>query len=134
VASTIVKKWPTPSLKQQAYTLRKTQGLTDEQIVQKFVADGKMCAASKPSVSPSTPLAKPSAYNPPGQPPGVSFTEITEQTYSNYLLLCINGKGDIRIATEIRNYLDKTKQLMPTAKEDDSPAAYFTEAEECVDS
>jgi len=133
VASTIVKKWPTPSLKQQAYTLRKTLGLTDDQIVQKFVADGKMCAPAKPA----KPLARPSpAYPPEAVTSGVSFTidEITEDTYKQCLKLCIQGKMDIRIVTEIRNYLDKTKQLMPTSKEDASPACYFTEAEECVDS
>jgi hypothetical protein len=36
---------------------------------------------------------------------------VDEDAYVRYLLKCINGEGDIRVCTEIRNYLDKKKAI-----------------------
>ena len=48
---------------------------------------------------------------PPTPPPGV-VKDITEDTYKNYLVRVINeNDADIRICTEIRNYLDKKKAI-----------------------
>ena len=55
---------------------------------------------------------------PPDQPdqskkgPDPTFKDITEETYKGYLIRVINeNDADIRICTEIRNYLDKKKAL-----------------------
>lgn len=42
------KKWPSPSLRQQAYVLRK-RGMTDAEILQKFIQEGKMTKVKAPS-------------------------------------------------------------------------------------
>jgi hypothetical protein len=110
----MVRKWPTSSLKVQACNIRKTAKLnnqpipTDEEIYQIFVRQGKLT----PTKTPNPPA------NPPGSlaSPGVSFAKIDEETYQQYLLLCMNGQGDIRVCTEIRNYLDKTQALQPKAR------------------
>lgn len=42
----------------------------------------------------------------------VKITDITEETYKNYLIRLINSSDvDIRVCTEIRNYLDKKNIL-----------------------
>lgn len=53
--------------------------------------------------------------------PGATSSKIeiiTEESYEQYLLKCINNEGDIRICTEIRNYLDKTQQLTKGKKDE----------------
>jgi hypothetical protein len=58
------------------------------------------------------------APDPPDRPPASPPTppkDITEDTYRDYLIRVINeNDADIRICTEIRNYLDKKKALKTT--------------------
>lgn len=48
-----------------------------------------------------------------------NFREINEDTYKFYLLRCVNEHAvDIKICTEIRNYLDKKKAIQQQAPEE----------------
>ena len=50
--------------------------------------------------------------------PTPNLDDITEETYKEYLLRVINNcETDIRICTEIRNYLDKKNILKPSSND-----------------
>lgn len=73
-----------------------------------------------PGYTGSGPSGAPNSPGPGAPPDPISAKiqaaeSIDEDLYQNYLLLLVKrGDPDIRIATEIKNYLDKKKVLIPT--------------------
>lgn len=113
-----MKLWANDSEKTQACNIRreaKKAGLpipSNDEIILRLRAKQINSTVEKPI---PTATNIPSAL-PPGCAPRVSFTDVDEAAYKQYLLLCMNGGGDIRVCTELRNYLDKTQALQPKAR------------------
>jgi hypothetical protein len=116
----MVRKWPTASLKQQAYILRKEEGLSDEQIYQRFVQEGKMVLPHIPEDAQTTidkinadvlhkhkPITH-SASNDEAEP----IVAITEDVWEKYLIRLIKEcEPSSSIATQIKEFLDKKQAI-----------------------
>ena len=83
-------KWPTASLRQQAYRLRKKHGLTDEEITHAFIKAGKMVAPKqipdlRVRATPAPKILPPPPAD-PALPAGPTADRITRAVVEQWIL------------------------------------------------
>lgn len=115
------RKWATNSLRVQACNLRKLDPtLTDEQILQRFIQDGKL-TASKPSSDSNS--AKIPPNSPPNPSAGPLATTIDEELWEKCILRLVNEAREMTpaIVDKVKDYLDKKDAIVSTKADENIP-------------
>jgi len=129
----MVRKWPTNSLKTQACILRRDEHLTDDEIYQRFIKEGKMV---QPHVPPNAgklidQINADVLHKHPPQSHDESLiekrekiTDITEDTWKAAIIELYNSSEQITpsIVDKIRDYLDKKNAISRIENLEKKPA------------